>query len=119
VLFRSGVLSNFDLRWYDDVALTVVMAAKGYPGAYAKGSEIRGLEAARAVEGVEIFHAGTARDGERLLSIGGRVLNVAARGRTVAEARESAYAAIAKIDWPEGFCRSDIGWRALAREKTT
>ena len=95
------------------------MAAKGYPGDYAKGSEIRGLDAARAVEGVEIFHAGTARDGDRLIATGGRVLNVTARGRTVAEAQRRAYAAIAKIDWPGGFCRSDIGWRALARKEPT
>ena len=90
----------------------------GYPGATPKrGSEIRGLEAARAVEGVEIFHAGTRREGDRLLADGGRVLNVTARGRTVAEARRRAYAAIAHIDWPGGFCRRDIGWRAVAREQ--
>jgi phosphoribosylamine--glycine ligase len=115
----DGVLGSFDLRWHDDVALAVVMASKGYPGDYAKGSEIRGLDAAGKVEGVEIFHAGTRREGTRLVASGGRVLNVAARGRTVAEARARAYDAIAKIDWPGGFCRSDIGWRALAREKTS
>jgi phosphoribosylamine--glycine ligase len=109
----DGVLNAFDVRWYDDAAITVVMAANGYPGHYAKGSEIRGLDAALAVEGVEIFHAGTARDGERLVAAGGRVLNVSARGKTLTEARERAYAAVAKIDWPGGFCRSDIGWRAL------
>jgi phosphoribosylamine--glycine ligase len=92
------------------------MAANGYPGDYAKGSEIRGLDAAAAVEGVEIFHAGTEQAGDRVLAVGGRVLNVAARGRTVAEAQARAYRAIAKIDWPGGFCRSDIGWRALQRE---
>jgi phosphoribosylamine---glycine ligase len=113
----DGVLKNFDLRWHDDAAITVVMAAKGYPGDYAKGSEIRGLDAARAVEGVEVFHAGTARDGELLVATGGRVLNVSARGRTLAEARERAYAAVGKVDWPGGFCRSDIGWRALRREE--
>lgn len=113
----DGVLKTFDLRWHDDAALAVVMAAKGYPGDYAKGSEIRGLEAARAVEGVEVFHAGTARDGPRLISAGGRVLNIAARGRTIAEARERAYEAVSRIDWPGGFCRSDIGWRALDREE--
>jgi phosphoribosylamine--glycine ligase len=111
----DGVLDKFDLRWHDDAALCVVMAANGYPGDYAKGSEIRGLEAARAVEGVEVFHAGTVRDGPRLLANGGRVLNIAARGRTVVEAQRRAYAAVAKIDWPRGFCRSDIGWRALQR----
>jgi phosphoribosylamine--glycine ligase len=111
----DGVLKTFDLRWHDDAALTVVMAARGYPGDYAKGTEIRGLDAARAVEGVEVFHAGTIRDGPRLLANGGRVLNVAARGRTIAEAQRRAYEAVGRIDWPGGFCRSDIGWRALQR----
>ena len=112
----DGTLKSFDLRWHDDVALTVVMASKGYPGAYAKGSEIRGLEAAAKVDGVEIFHAGTARDGDRILATGGRVLNVTARGRSVKEAQALAYQAIERIDWPQGFCRRDIGWRAIARE---
>jgi phosphoribosylamine--glycine ligase len=100
------------------VALTVVMASRGYPGAYEKGTEIRGLEAAGAVEGVEIFHAGTERRDGRLVANGGRVLNVTARGRTVAEAQARAYAAIDLIDWPGGFCRRDIGWRALAAENS-
>jgi phosphoribosylamine--glycine ligase len=112
----DGVLNAFDVRWYDDAALTVVMAAEGYPGDYAKGSEIRGIAAARAIEGVEVFHAGTARSDGRLIATGGRVLNVTARGRTLAEARERAYGAVARIDWPGGFYRSDIGWRALQRE---
>jgi phosphoribosylamine---glycine ligase len=113
----DGVLKTFDVRWYDDHAITVVMAANGYPGDYAKGSEIHGIDAAQAVEGVEVFHAGTTLDaGGRLLATGGRVLNISARGRTLAEARERAYAAVGKIDWPGGFCRSDIGWRALKRE---
>jgi phosphoribosylamine--glycine ligase len=112
----DGVLANFDLRWHDDPALVVVMAANGYPGDYAKGSEIRGLSAASQGDGIEIFHAGTKRDGDRLLANGGRVLNIAARGRTVAEAQARAYAAIDRIDWPGGFCRRDIGWRAIARE---
>ncbi|MGG2305231.1 phosphoribosylglycinamide synthetase C domain-containing protein, partial [Salmonella enterica] len=81
---------RFDLRWHEDVALCVVMAAKGYPGDYAKGSEIKGLEAAAKVPGVQIFHAGTKRDGARILANGGRVLNVAARGKTVAEAQARA-----------------------------
>jgi phosphoribosylamine--glycine ligase len=113
----DGVLKTFDLRWHDDAALTVVMASNGYPGDYAKGSEIRGLDAAGAVEGVQVFHAGTVREGRRVLAAGGRVLDVTARGRSVAEARERAYRAVASIDWPGGFCRSDIGWRAIAREK--
>ncbi|MBX9588465.1 MAG: phosphoribosylamine--glycine ligase [Hyphomonadaceae bacterium] len=116
VATADGVLKTFDLRWHEDAALTVVMAAKGYPGDYAKGSEIRGLDAAAAVEGVEIFHAGTVTEGARLLAAGGRVLNITARGRTVGEAQQRAYRAVAKIDWPDGFCRSDIGWRALKRE---
>jgi phosphoribosylamine--glycine ligase len=104
-------------RWRDEVALTVVMAAKGYPGAYEKGTEIKGLKEAGAVEGVTVFHAGTRRDGERVLANGGRVLNVTALGRGVEEARERAYAAVARIVWPEGFYRRDIGWRAIEREK--
>jgi phosphoribosylamine--glycine ligase len=111
----DGVLSNFDLRWSDDAALTIVMAANGYPGTPLKGTEIKGLDDAKRVPNVEIFHAGTRRDGTRLLADGGRVLNVTGRGRTVAEARDAAYAAAAKIDWPGGFYRKDIGWRALQR----
>jgi phosphoribosylamine--glycine ligase len=112
----DGVLNAFDVRWHDDAALAVVMAAEGYPGDYVKGSEIRGIDAARAMEGVEVFHAGTARSDGRLIAAGGRVLNVAARGRTLAEACARAYGAVARIDWPGGFYRSDIGWRALQRE---
>ena len=113
---RDGQLKNFDLRWYPDAALTVVMAAKGYPGNYAKGSIIEGLDAAAQVEGVEIFHAGTKADGDRIVANGGRVLNVCARGKTVREAQARAYAAIDRIKWPDGFCRRDIGWRAIERE---
>ncbi|HEY4773287.1 MAG TPA: phosphoribosylamine--glycine ligase, partial [Xanthobacteraceae bacterium] len=111
---RDGMLKTFDLRWLDEVALAVVMAARGYPGAYEKGSLIGGLEEAEAVDGVEIFHAGTRREDGRLIADGGRVLNVGARGATVGEARARAYAAIAKINWPHGFFRRDIGHRALA-----
>jgi phosphoribosylamine--glycine ligase len=110
------MLKSFDLRWYPQSALTVVMAANGYPGAYRKGSVIEGLEDAAAIEGVEIFHAGTAADGGRILSAGGRVLDVSALGKTVAEARARAYAAVDRIRWPEGFCRRDIGLRAVTRE---
>ncbi|MFA5899833.1 MAG: phosphoribosylamine--glycine ligase [Hyphomicrobium sp.] len=113
----DGVLGSFDLRWYDDAALTVVMAANGYPGLPELGTEIKGVEAAAAVEGVEIFHAGTRRDGDRLLAHGGRVLNISARGATVAQAQARAYEAAALVDWPGGFYRHDIGWRAVAREK--
>ncbi len=115
----DGVLKSFDLRWHDDAALTVVMATKGYPGAFAKGSIIAGLDDAAAIEGVEIFHAGTAPSADgRLAANGGRVLGVSAIGRTVAEAQARAYAAVDKISWPDGFCRRDIGWRAVAREGT-
>jgi phosphoribosylamine--glycine ligase len=113
----DGTLANIDLRWHTDAALAVVMASKGYPGQASSGSEIRGLEAAQAVEGVTLFHAGTRREGERLIAGAGRVLNIAARGKTVAEAQRRAYAAIARIDWPGGFYRRDIGWRAVARER--
>ena len=112
---RDGVLKDFTLRWHSDAALTVVMAAQGYPGSYAKGSEINGLAAAEQVDGVEIFHAGTVRDGTRILANGGRVLNVCALGATVAQAQERAYTAVDRIVWPEGFCRRDIGFRAVRR----
>ena len=113
----DGVLDTFDLRWHDEVALTVVMAAEGYPGTPLKGTEIKGLARAAQVDGVQIFHASTRRDGDRLLADGGRVLNVTARGRTVAEGQARAYEAVRLIDWPGGFCRKDIGWRALERER--
>jgi phosphoribosylamine--glycine ligase len=112
---RDKQLKHLDLRWADDAALTVVMAARGYPGEYAKGSEIRNLDAAAEVEGVQIFHAATERQDGKLIATGGRVLNVTAAGKTVAEARQRAYQAVDRIDWPDGFCRRDIGWRALSR----
>jgi phosphoribosylamine--glycine ligase len=113
----DGQLKNFDLRWFADPALTVVMAAKGYPGNYARGTRIEGLDDAAKVEGVEIFHAGTIADGDKILANGGRVLNVTASGKTVAEAQRRAYEAVDRIKWPEGFCRRDIGWQAVAQEK--
>jgi phosphoribosylamine--glycine ligase len=113
----DGVLKSFDLRWFPDAALTVVMAAKGYPGNYAKGSVIAGLDAAAQVDGVEIFHAGTKAEGGRIVANGGRVLNVSALGKTVGEAQARAYAAVDRIRWPDGFCRRDIGFRAVARER--
>jgi phosphoribosylamine---glycine ligase len=111
----DGGLKHFDLRWSNDSALTVVMAANGYPDAYQKGTEIRGLDAAGKVEGVQIFHAGTkfGADGKRVLANGGRVLNVTAMAPTVEEARNRAYRAVDLIDWPEGFCRRDIAWRVV------
>jgi phosphoribosylamine--glycine ligase len=113
----EGRLDGVALEWSDDAALCVVMAAKGYPGAYAKGSEIKGLAEAAREPGVQIFHAGTRRDGNRTLADGGRVLGVTARGRDIREAQARAYVAVDKIDWPGGFCRGDIGWRAVEREK--
>ena len=113
----DGQLRNFDLRWYPDAALTVVMAAKGYPGAYEKNTVIGGLDAATQLEGVEIFHAGTAaRDGQ-IVATGGRVLNVCGIGKSVGDAQTRAYAAVDTIRWPGGFCRRDIGWRAIQRER--
>ena len=109
----DGVLRSFDVRWWDDAALTVVMAAQGYPGAIARGSEIGGIAEAEALEDVLVFHAGTRQDGSRLVADGGRVLNVTATGKTIAEAQARAYEAVAAIDWPQGFCRRDIGWRAV------
>jgi len=109
----EGRLSGVTLEWHEEPALCVVMAAKGYPGAYDKGSEIKGLDAAGADPKVQIFHAGTKRDGKRILADGGRVLGVTARGNSIAEAKDRAYAAIDRIDWPQGFCRHDIGSRAV------
>jgi phosphoribosylamine--glycine ligase len=103
------------VRWRDEAALSVVMATKGYPGAYPIGSEIRGLDAAAKVPGVEIFHAGTRSEDGKIVAAGGRVLAVTATGASVGEAQAHAYEAVDRIDWPEGFCRRDIGWRALGR----
>lgn len=115
-LLRScaqGAIDPSQLRFTDDVAICVVMAAKGYPGAYEKGSIIRGLDAAATVEGVHILHAGTAEKDGAIIATGGRVLNIVATAPNIATARARAYEAIGKIDWPEGFCRTDIAWRAM------
>jgi phosphoribosylamine--glycine ligase len=112
---RDGGLAHLDLRWSEEVALTVVMAARGYPGDYVTGSEIRNLDSAAQVEGVQIFHAATERREGKLLATGGRVLNVTAVGSSVAEAKDRAFRAVDLVEWPEGFCRRDIGWRALTR----
>jgi phosphoribosylamine--glycine ligase len=111
---REGRLTP--LEWHDDVALTVVMASRGYPGSYARGHVITGLDEAAAMPGVTIFHAGTERRGDDIVAVGGRVLNITATGRDVAQAQARAYAAVARIHWDGAFCRSDIGWRALARQ---
>ncbi|RME14057.1 MAG: phosphoribosylamine--glycine ligase [Alphaproteobacteria bacterium] len=109
----EGRLDEKRVNWADDHAITVVMAAKGYPGAYEKGSQIRGLEALPEDSGHMVFHAGTRLVDGKITAAGGRVLNVTARGESLREARDEAYAMIEAIDWPEGFCRRDIGWRAL------
>jgi phosphoribosylamine--glycine ligase len=111
----GGDLGGITLEWHDDAALCVVMAAKGYPGAYKKGTEIRGLDEAGGDPNVQIFHAGTKRDSARILADGGRVLDVTARGKDIRDAQRRAYAAVDEIDWPGGFCRRDIGWRAVSR----
>ena len=110
---RDGELGDFDLRWHDEAALCVVLASAGYPGVYEKGSLIRGIEAAETIDSVTVFHAGTRRDESGVVAAGGRVLGVTALGETVAAAQASAYEAVDRIDWPQGFCRRDIGWRAL------
>jgi phosphoribosylamine--glycine ligase len=111
----TGRLDRITVAWRPEAALTVVMAANGYPGAYEKGSEIRGLDEAEKVAGAQVFHAGTSRANGRLLAAGGRVLGVTAVGATVAEAQHRAYAAVDRVRWPGGFCRRDIGWRAIRR----
>jgi phosphoribosylamine--glycine ligase len=113
----DGGLDKMALKWSDDAALTVVLAARGYPGAPEKGSSIRGVEAAEAMPGLLVFHAGTREANGHLIADGGRVLNVTALGRTVAEAQERAYAGVDRIDWPEGFSRRDIGHRAVEHER--
>ncbi|HEY7846358.1 MAG TPA: phosphoribosylamine--glycine ligase [Bradyrhizobium sp.] len=113
----DGELKHFDLRWYPEPALTVVMAAKGYPGDYRKGTRIDGLDDAAKIEGVEIFHAGTVVKDGAILANGGRVLNICAMGKTVSEAQARAYRAVDAIRWPDGFCRRDIAWQAVEVEK--
>lgn len=109
----EGRLAETSVNWADDHAMTVVMAANGYPGSYDKGSEIKGLDALPNDSTQVVFHAGTKVDGSKVVANGGRVLNVTARGATLQEARDRAYAMAEAIDWPEGFYRKDIGWRAL------
>jgi len=112
----DGQLAHTSVRWSDDAALTVVMAANGYPGVPEKGSAIRGVDKAETIEGVKVFQAGTAMNAGALVANGGRVLNVTATGASVSDAQTKAYEAVDVIDWPQGFCRRDIGWRAVARE---
>ncbi len=118
LLFASacGGLNELKPEWDTDTALTVVLASNGYPGSYKKGTLIKGLDLAAKIEGVTIFHAGTAMQDGTLLAVGGRVLNVTARAKSVSTAKDRAYQALEAINWPGGFCRKDIGWRAIARE---
>ncbi|WP_108882055.1 phosphoribosylamine--glycine ligase [Anderseniella sp. Alg231-50] len=113
----SGTLDKVSVRWHDTTALTVVMATQGYPGDVEKGSVIGNLDAASAMDGVQVFHAGTKRDGDDIMANGGRVLNITAEADSVGNAQKLAYAAVDTVDWPQGFCRRDIGWRAVEREK--
>ena len=109
----EGRLAEAKVTWADDHAMTVVMAAEGYPGAYEKGTMISGLEGLPEDSFTQMFHAGTAEKDGKIVATGGRVLNATARGATLAEAQARAYALVDAVDWPEGFCRRDIGWRAL------
>lgn len=109
----DGTLDKVSVRWRNDTALSVVMATNGYPGAYGKGSEIGNLDRAGEGDDVEIFHAGTALKDGKLIANGGRVLNVSALGKDAAQAQQRAYQAVDLVDWPGGFCRRDIGWRAI------
>lgn len=109
---------NFSLQWHPSSSVVVVLATRGYPGAYPKGSTIRGLGVANALDGVTVYHAGTARGSDGVIkAAGGRVLAVTADGSSIEDAQRRAYAGVDAIDWPEGFCRRDIGWRAVARER--
>jgi phosphoribosylamine--glycine ligase len=110
---NDGGLEHMSLQWHDKAAMTVVMATQGYPGSYEKGSVIGNLGAASEGDSIEIFHAGTAREGDTIIAAGGRVLGVTAMDETVAGAQAKSYKAIDLVDWPQGFCRRDIGWRAL------
>ncbi|MDP7624387.1 MAG: phosphoribosylamine--glycine ligase [Rhodospirillales bacterium] len=111
----TGRLNEIKLIWREETALVVVMAAEGYPGAYEKGSEIKNLDQANVIDDVTVFHAGTQAENGKILTSGGRVLGVTALGADVAEAQNKAYQAVDSIDWEQGFCRRDIGWRAIAR----
>jgi phosphoribosylamine--glycine ligase len=109
----AGELNKADIAFSQDAGVCVVMAAKGYPGDYKKGSVIKNLDKAAAMTGVKVFHAGTEKRGADLISSGGRVLGVTATGSNIAQAQIRAYQAVDAIDWPEGFCRRDIAWRAI------
>jgi len=112
----EGNLKDAKITWKKSTAMVVVMAAEGYPGNYIRGTDINNLSEAGAIEGVEIFHAGTKLQGKKIIADGGRVLGVTSLGKSVKEAQDRAYQAVDAIQWPQGFCRRDIGWRALERE---
>lgn len=114
----EGRLDDIKLDWHDETAMVVVMAANGYPGSYEKGTEIKNLEGANSIENVHVFHAGTKTDAGKTLATGGRVLGVTGRGKTVSEAQATTYKGVDALDWSDGFCRRDIGWRAIERERT-
>ncbi len=118
VAAMDGELLSFDVRWSPDAAISVVLAARGYPARPASGGVISGLDAAGAVAGAQVFHAGTAMQDGVLVARGGRVLAVSATGTTLADAARAAYAAVDRVVWADGFCRRDIGWRALGRTPT-
>ncbi|MFZ4763172.1 MAG: phosphoribosylamine--glycine ligase [Alphaproteobacteria bacterium] len=110
----DGKLADFDIKWHDHAALTVVMAAKGYPDSYLKGTEINGLEKLAALSGVTAFHGGTKRSADKKLQAnGGRVLSITAEAPSISEAQKRAYRGVDLVDWPDGFYRRDIGWRAI------
>ena len=111
----DGGLTDLNISWSNEVAVTVVLASKGYPGEYKKGSQIFGLEKINSVSGINVSHSGTSKKGNKIIAIGGRVLGVTALGDNFAIAHKSVYEAIKKLDWPEGFYRSDIGWREINR----
>jgi phosphoribosylamine--glycine ligase len=112
----DGGLLSAEAEWKDDKAIAIVMAARGYPGEPERGTLISGLAAAEAA-GALVFHAGTAMRDGKLVAAGGRVLNIVTLAPTVGEAAKTAYAAVDRIEWPQGFCRRDIGWQAIARER--
>lgn len=114
----EGTLDQMSADWAEEVSLNVVMAAKGYPGSYEKNTEIKSLDKAGSADNIMIFHAGTKKDGDNILATGGRVLNVTAMASNVTNAKNDAYNALDQIDWPQGFCRRDIGWRAIERENS-
>ena len=113
----NGTINQMTTEWSDKVALNVVMAANGYPGSYEKNTEIKNLDEAGTAKNIVIFHAGTKKEDDKILAIGGRVLNITSLSSSVSEAKNDAYEALDKIDWKQGFCRRDIGWRAVEREE--